>query len=137
MIIDGTDLILGRLAAYAAKQALMGENVLIINCEKVIITGSKEFLLKRYTQRIHRGEPHHGPNFPRRPDLLVKRTIRGMLPYKQYKGETALKRIKCYIGKPDDLKENPITIDKISKRKLKNTKFMTILTLSRSIGYKG
>ena len=93
--------------------------------------------MKRYIQRIHRGEPHHGPNFPRRPDLLVKRTIRGMLPYKQYKGESALKRIKCYIGKPENLNENPITIEKIGKGKLKNTKFMTLLDLSRSIGYKG
>ncbi len=137
MIIDATDLILGRLAAFAAKQALLGETVLIINSEKAIITGSKKYLLDRYTQRIHRGEPHHGPNYPRRPDFLVRRTIRGMLPYKQFKGEIAFKRIKCFIGKPADLKETPITIEKISKGKLKNTKFITILNLSRHIGYKG
>ena len=135
MIIDGTDLILGRMAAFVAKQALLGNEVVITNAEKVIITGSKPYLLQRYTQRIHRGEPHHGPNYPRRPDFLVRRTIRGMLPYKQFKGESAFKRIKCYIGNPENLKG--ITIERAHKKNLKNTKFITILELSRHIGYKG
>jgi len=136
MIIDATDLILGRMAAFAAKQALLGNEVHIINSEKAIITGGKKFLIDRYTQRIHRGEPHHGPNFPRRPDILVRRSIRGMLPYKQYKGESAFKRIKCYIGEPESLKAGAISIERAHKKNLKNTKFITILELSRHIGYK-
>jgi len=137
MIIDATDLILGRMAAFAAKQALLGNEVNIINCERTIITGNKEFLIKRYTQRIHRGEPHHGPNYPRRPDLLIRRTIRGMLPYKQFKGEIAFKRIKCFVGLPEGLKEKPISIERAHKKKLKNMKFVTLLEICKHIGYKG
>jgi large subunit ribosomal protein L13 len=136
MIIDATGLILGRLAAFAAKQALMGEEVNIVNCEKAIITGGKRFIVKRYTQKIHRGEPHHGPFFPRRPDLIIRRTIRGMLPYKQYKGEIAFKRVKGYVGKPENLNGEMITIQRAHKSKLSNTKFITLLDLCKHIGYK-
>lgn len=137
MIIDATDLILGRLAAFAAKQALLGNEVLIINSEKAIITGSRKFLIGKYTKRIHRGEPFHGPFFPRRPDMLIRRTIRGMLPYKQFKGESAFKRVMCYVNKPENLNGEIITVERANKRNLRNIKFITILELCRHIGYKG
>jgi large subunit ribosomal protein L13 len=67
MIVDGTGLVLGRLAAFVAKQLLLGEKVDIINSEKVIITGSKQDILSKYKQRRDRGTPSRGPFFPREP----------------------------------------------------------------------
>ena len=100
MIIDATNLILGRMATYSAKRALLGEPIDIINCEKAVITGRKDNLSARYAQRVKRGIPLQGPYFPRTPEGIVRRTVRGMLPHKQYKGREALKRVKCYIGIP-------------------------------------
>ncbi|MCD4666255.1 uL13 family ribosomal protein, partial [archaeon] len=87
MNINAENLILGRVATYAAKKALMGETVNVVNCDKIIITGSKKQILDRYLARIHKGSrPTKGPFFPKTSERIVKRTIRGMLPYKQYKG---------------------------------------------------
>ena len=105
MILDATDLILGRIASFAAKKALLGENIDIINCENAIITGNKYQIFAKYKNKKRRGIPTKGPFFPKMPDMFVKRTIRGMLPYKKEKGEIALKRITCYIGVPDQFKD--------------------------------
>ena len=53
-IIDGQETILGRLASNVAKMALQGEEVAVVNCEKVIITGTRknieaEFFNANYT----------------------------------------------------------------------------------------
>ena len=103
MIIDATNLKLGRLATVVAKAALQGEEVIIVNCEKAVITGNKEYIVSKYQARRERGGPHWGPFFPRMPDRFVRRTIRGMLPYKTPRGRDALKRVMCYIGNPKAL----------------------------------
>ena len=78
MIINGENLILGRLATYTAKQALLGEKIDIINSEKIVITGKKKDLIKRYKQRAEKGNPLKGPFFPKMPDRFVRRAIRTM-----------------------------------------------------------
>lgn len=103
MIIDANNLVLGRLASAAAKQALLGEDVNIVNCEKAIITGNKQSILKHYLSRLKLGQPHQGPFIQRRPDFFVRRTIRGMLPRKKPRGRESLSRVKCYIGVPQSM----------------------------------
>ncbi len=105
MIIDATNLILGRFAGFAAKQALLGEEISVINCEKAVITGDKNLIVEDYRAKIRRGVPDRGPHFPRNEEAIVRRTIRGMLPHKQYKGEVAFKRVKCYKGIPEQFKD--------------------------------
>lgn len=46
MIVDATGLVLGRLASVAAKSLLAGEEVKIVNAEKALITGSRDFIFK-------------------------------------------------------------------------------------------
>ncbi len=104
MIIDATGLKVGRLSTVVAKAALSGEKVDIINVERAVFTGSKDDLVKKYMQRHSRGGPHWGPFYPRMPDRLVRRIIRGMLPYKTPRGRDAFKRVMCYIGNPKDEK---------------------------------
>src|SRR5690349_9682424 len=100
MIIDATDLILGRLAATVAKKALLGEKVDIVNAEKKVVTGKRAHIIQKYHQKIGRTTILRGPFVPRMPDRLVRRTIRGMLPYKKEKGDKTMDRIMCYIGVP-------------------------------------
>lgn len=137
MIIDATDLILGRMASVAAKKALRGEEIKIVNCEKAIITGNKKYLLEKYKANRDRGVPLKGPYFPRMPDRIVRRTIRGMLPYKKARGGDAYKRIMCYIGVPEELaKEKTITIKEANLSKLPTLKYLTIEKISKNLGAK-
>ncbi len=143
-IIDATGLILGRLASYVAKELLLGERIIIVNAEKAVITGRRRYLIDEYKyikfERKSVINPHRfGPKFPRRPDGIIKRTIRGMLPRKQAKGREALKRLRVYIGVPRELKGREhefITIPDAHVSKLKIPKYITLLELSRELGAK-
>ncbi len=135
MNIDATNLIVGRMATVAAKKALLGETVNIINCEKAIMTGNKKTILAGFKRKRDMGIPAKGPFIHRSSDKIVKRTIRGMLPYKQDKGMTALKKIKCYIGNPEDIK-NTETIKEADASKVPNLKYITIGEISKFLGAK-
>ncbi len=137
MIIDAKDLIVGRMATVVAKKALLGEKVNIINCEQAVVTGKRDEVIRSYLQKIHRGIPSQGPYFPRLPDRIVRRVIRGMLPYKQEKGRNAFERIMCYMGVPENLKDKKAeTIKEANVSKLPNLKYVTIGDISKQIGAK-
>lgn len=104
MIIDGTDAILGRLSAKIAKELLKNETVVVINSEKIIISGNPKAVVERFKEKREKTDPYKGPFYPRYPDRILKRTVRGMLPYKKARGRTALRKLKVYIGNPDNLK---------------------------------
>lgn len=104
MIINGKNAILGRLAAVVAKRLLEGDKIEIVNAEQVIVTGDPKSILNHYKAKRRRGSPHHGPFFPCSPDKILRRTIRGMLPYKKPKGRKALARLKVHNNIPKDLK---------------------------------
>jgi large subunit ribosomal protein L13 len=106
VLIDASDLILGRLASNVAKQILHGEKVIIVNAEKIIITGNRKDILSKFKKRLETrtlGSQSKAPKHPRRPDTYVRRVIRGMLPWKNPKGMEAFKRLKVFIGIPEKL----------------------------------
>ena len=110
IIIDATDGILGRVAAYAAKQVLLGKEVRIVNCNDALITGSKKMISSKYKRARRRGGSSlRGPNFPKSPERIMKRTIRGMLPYKKGRGADAFKKIKCYNSLPAEFESSEKT----------------------------
>lgn len=131
MIIDAKDLILGRLATVAAKQALLGEEIIIINAEKAVISGNKANIFKKYYWRDNLGYALKGPYLPKTPYMFVKRVIRGMLPYKNYRGKEALKRIKCYPGNPSNVKGE--TIKNAQYSNLKKIKFVTVAEVCKHL----
>ena len=135
MIIDATDARLGRLASFVAKKLLQGEKITIINAEKAIITGNPDTTVEKYLQRRQKGSPQHGPFFPKRPDLIVRRTIRGMLPYKKPKGRKAFKNLRVYIGTPEGLEGEIIKF--AEKQKPIRCRFITIYELAKRIGWNG
>ncbi len=134
MIIDATNLILGRLASFAAKKALEGESIIVVNADKAIISGKKEDVMEKYKQRIERGDPLRGPYFPKTPDRLVRRAIRGMLPYKKDRGRKAFKKVMCYMGVPDEYKNQKIeTIKEANISRLKVSKYISIEELTKQL----
>ena len=131
-IIDAEGAILGRMATHIAKRLLNGEDIAVINAEKAIITGKKKTIKERYIQKREVGTYRKGPFFPRMPDRLVKRTIRGMIPYQTPHGRAAFKRLKCYIGTPKDFEGK--NHEKISHADKSPAEFMTVGELSRALG---
>ena len=137
MIIDGTNLILGRVASYAAKKALDGEEVVILNYENVVISGRKVFLLESFKAKYERGHPYHGPFYPKLPDRIVRRAIRGMLPYKQERGANAFKKIKCFLGIPINYQNKKF--DKVSlpdASKYGTLNYLKLRDVSKHLGSK-
>jgi large subunit ribosomal protein L13 len=135
LIINAEGLILGRLASMVAKRLLEGEEISIVNAEKAIVSGSKEATFLRYKKWVDRGSREKGPHYPRRPDQIVARTIRGMLPYKKSRGKDAFTRLKVYIGIPDELVREPITtLENADMTRLSTIKYMALGELSRRLG---
>jgi len=136
-VINGEGLLLGRMASIVAKRALAGETIAVVNAEKSVISGAKARVFANYERKRFRGSREGGPFFPRRPDHLVKRTIRGMLPYKNARGAEALKRIKIYVGVPVGLKDQEQEVlDEAHVDRLNNPKYVTVGAVSTSLGAK-
>ncbi|WP_206476958.1 50S ribosomal protein L13 [Microbacterium sp. KRD172] len=112
VVIDANDVVLGRLASHAA--ALLrgkhkatfanhldsGDFVIIINADKVAMTGQK--LEKKMAYR-HSGYPggltkvSYGELLEKNPIRAVEKAVRGMLP-KNSLGRQQLTKLKVYVG---------------------------------------
>jgi len=138
IVIDASDTILGRLASYVAKKALKDKDeIVIVNCEKAVISGNKANVFKEFKEKRDRGDRYKGPFYPRMPDRIVRRVIRGMLPYKKDKGKEALKRIKTFIGVPEEYKDKEkIQLGEFKKENLKDMKYVYLYEVSEYLGAK-
>jgi large subunit ribosomal protein L13 len=136
-VIYGDGLLLGRMASMVARRAMGGEEIAIVNAEKAVISGSRARVLANYGQKRTRGSREGGPFFPRRPDHIVKRTIRGMLPYKRTVGSDAFKRVRVYVGVPVEFagSEREVLEDAHMNR-LNTPKFVTVGAVSTFLGAK-
>jgi large subunit ribosomal protein L13 len=134
-VINAEGLIIGRMASIIAKRLLNGEEILIVNAEKAVLSGRKKSKMTEAKQFLEVGYPERGPFHYRRPDRIVRRTIRGMIPYKQQKGKKAYKRLKVFIGMPNNLKEHKMeTLTHARAEKLK-CPYFTVGELAKEIGW--
>lgn len=131
-VIDGENSTLGRLASFVAKEALSGNELVVINSEKVLMSGRTEdnVMDHKAKRALNTIKPRKGPFFSKDPEKMVKRTIRGMLPdFRKGRGKVAWKKIKCYVGMPEEFKN-----EKIIKLKLKiPNKYATMAEISRKL----
>ena len=135
VVVDARDCILGRVASEVAQKALAGETVAVVNAERAVITGNEEATMETYHTRANLGSDS-GPYYPKRPDRIFKRAIRGMLPYKTEEGQEALSNVRVYVGNPyerDDDVES-VVLDDTSLDRLSNIKFTTLGKISESLG---
>ncbi|MDD5474268.1 MAG: 50S ribosomal protein L13 [Candidatus Methanoperedens sp.] len=136
-VIDARNLILGRMASTVAKRLLAGEEINIINAEKAIISGRKDTTFERYKTYVDRGSREFGPRFPRRPDQIIARTIRGMIPHTRMTGREAYNRLKVYVGVPPELgKEQVGTVEEASITRLSTSNYTVLGDLSKRLGSK-
>lgn len=138
IVVDGTDLIAGRLCSNVAKLLLQGNKVSIVNCENIMISGTRKNILGEYKKFLEIASilhPKHGPYHPRRPDTIISRMVRGMLPRKKSSGQDALKRLRAYIGVPNELKSfEKIQFDNAKIRK-SNAYYTSMAELGRNVGW--
>ncbi|MHA1859887.1 MAG: 50S ribosomal protein L13 [Candidatus Asgardarchaeia archaeon] len=137
-VIDAKDAILGRLCSIVAKRLLEGEFIHIVNAEKAVVSGRKGAIISEYKRRNEirtLSNPRKGPFHPKRPDTLLKRTVRGMLPWKKPKGKQAFKRLRVHIGVPEDLSSYSFErIEEADKKRLR-CKYITLGELCRELGW--
>lgn len=136
LVIDATNTILGRMAAQVAKAALNGEEVVVVNAEKAVISGSPDHVKEHYLHlRENVGNYVKGPFLSRMPDRLVRRTIRGMLPRKTTRGREAFRRVQVYIGTPTGV-ATPVVNKENSADRLRDQKYITVEELCKHLGAK-
>jgi large subunit ribosomal protein L13 len=99
-IVDASGLVLGRAASLIARRLLNGETIVVVNAEKSVVTGGRAQVIAHYTAARARGSVRTGPHFPRYPDRIFRRTVRGMLPHLKTRGKIALERLQVHIGVP-------------------------------------
>lgn len=134
-VVNADGLILGRMATYIAKRLLRGEEIIVINAEKAVLSGRREAKGQDMKEFLGVGHPRMGPFHYRSPERLVRRTVRGMLPFKQPKGKQAYKRLRVYLGVPEEVANQKIeTIAQAQATKL-TCSFFTVGELAKEIGW--
>ena len=138
ILVDGTNLIAGRLCSNVAKLLLQGNRVSIVNCDKIMISGKRNSIVEEYKTFLKIASiinPKHGPFHPRRPDTMISRMVRGMLPRTKPSGQAALKRLRAYVGIPKELRsQEKIQFDKAKIRRT-NAYYTSMAELGRTIGW--
>lgn len=106
-VVDVTGLVLGRAASVIAHRLLQGESIVVVNAEKSLVTGSRENVLGFYRANRARGSVRSGPHYPRYPDRIFRRTVRGMVPHLKTRGKEAMDRLHVFIGVPPTVGSQP------------------------------
>lgn len=135
-IINAENTILGRLASIIAKRLLNGETIIVINADKGLISGDKDFIASKYLQRWRiktKSNPLKGPFYPRKTDQILKRTIRGMLPYHKSRGKEAYHRLFVFKDFPQNLRG--LDVEEIPQTQRINPKasYITLEELKKKI----
>ncbi len=134
-VINADGLILGRMASIVAKRLLNGEEIIIVNAEKAVLSGKKKSKVMEAKEFLEVGHLKMGPAHYRRPDRIIRRTVRGMLPYQQPKGKQAYKRLKAFIGTPDEIKDQKIETLVDSQAKKLRCPYFTLGEFAKEIGW--
>jgi len=131
VVVDARDCILGRVASQVAEKAMDGERVAIVNAERAVITGGRDDVMSVYRDRVRVGSDR-GPYYPKRPDGIFKRAVRGMIPYKTTRGREAFENVRVYVGNPYD--EDATVLEETSLDRLSNIKFVSLGEISEQLG---
>jgi len=135
-LVNAEGQIVGRMCSKVAKMLLNGEEVVILNAEKAVFSGKKKSKIAEAHLFLEVGAPERGPFHYRRPDRFLRKTVRGMVPFKQPKGKAAYKRLKAYMGVPAEFKDQKmISFDDAQAANLKGPHF-TLAELAKEIGWR-
>ena len=135
LVVDARDCILGRVASQVAERALDGERIAVVNAERAVVTGREEDVTETFRARREQGSDR-GPMYPKRPDRILKRSVRGMLPYKRPRGREAFENVRVYLGDPYEGEQEGELLEDASLDRLSTIKFVSLGELSERLGAK-
>jgi len=133
-VVNADGLILGRMASKIAKRLLTGEEIVIVNAEKAVMSGRKRSKVAEAKEFLSVGGVNRGPFHYRRPDRIVRKTVGGMIPSKKAKGKQAYKRLRVFMGIPDDLKKQKMKTGPEAQKKKQTCPCSTVGELAKRIG---
>ena len=140
LYVDASGQIAGRLCSIVAKELLSGKRVIVLNAEKAVLSGRRSTVFRLWMEKLEissRVNPIYGPIHPRRPDNIIRRMVRGMVPKTKSKGDLAMHRLRVYMGVPEKytaVKTSRFE-DALPLRPL--SLYTTIAELSKNIGWSG
>lgn len=138
--LDAANQIAGRFASRVAKELLSGKRVFVVNAEKALLSGARHAVITEWMTRLEissRVNPIYGPIHPRRPDNILRRMVRGMVPRKKFKGISAMRRLRVYIGVPEGLKSVSYTKFEDTGATRPIPVYVTMHELSKNLGWSG
>ncbi len=138
IIVDGTNHIAGRLCSQVAKLLKEGNRVSIVNSENIMLSGSRKMIIEEYRKFLEIASitnPKFGPFHPRRPDTIITKMVRGMLPKNKPSGETSLKRLRVYLGVPNELKSKKTMQFDDAKIRKPAPYYTTLADLAKLVGW--
>lgn len=136
--VDATNQVAGRLSSKVAKLLISGRKVVVVNAEKSLISGSRTSVMRQWQEKLEISShvnPIYGPIHPRRPDNILKRMVRGMVPRKKPKGDMAMKRLRVYVGLPQDVDAAKLTQFKDAAASRPIPVYVTMKELSKTLGW--
>ena len=138
--IDAKGCIAGRICSHISKLLLKGHHVRVVNAEKSMISGNRYKTIeiyKEYLEISSATNPIHGPFHPRKPDRILTRMVRGMLPKRKPSGITALKRLRVYVAVPPELKNTKLETFEDTKIRKPSSYFISLGEVAKQIGWNG
>ncbi|MFQ5969897.1 MAG: 50S ribosomal protein L13 [Nitrososphaerales archaeon] len=138
VVVDATNHIAGRLCSYVAKMLLKGDNVIVLNSEKAMLSGNRYAIIREWHEYLEIGSivnPVHGPFHARRPDRIITRMVRGMVPKQKAKGVSAMKRLRVYIGVPKNYQATKAKEFDDAKIRKPAAYYTSVHELAKSIGW--
>lgn len=141
IVVDATNCIAGRMCSHVSKLLLQGNKVAIVNAEKAMLSGNNRYktieLYKEHLEINSVTNPIHGPFHPRRPDTMLSKMVRGMVPKRKSNGITAFRRLRVYIGVPEEMKRVKMESFSDSKITKPEAYYISVGEISKQLGWKG
>lgn len=140
IVIDAANCISGRICSHVSKLLLQGNRVTIVNAEKAMLSGHRYKTIQLYKEHLEINSvtnPIHGPFHPRRPDTILTKMVRGMIPKRKSSGTEAFKRLRVYIGIPESLKNSEMKYYDDSKITKPSSYYITVGEVAKEIGWSG
>lgn len=140
IVVDAANCIAGRMCSHVSKLLLQGNRVMIVNAEKAMLSGKRAKTIELYKEHLEINSvtnPIHGPFHPRRPDTMLTKMVRGMVPKRKSSGMSAFGRLRVYIGVPEEMKKAKMESFSDSKITKPESYYISVGEVAKEMGWKG
>jgi len=112
----------------------------VVNAEKALLSGNRESVMREWRERLElssRVNPLYGPIHHRRPDGIMRRMVRGMVPKRKTRGVLAMKRLRVYVGVPEVAAKAKLSRFEDAAATRPASLYVTLGELAKNLGWSG